>query len=321
MLEYLLIIIVLPHDTYGRDWGLLIDQKLPAVLGSNIAGVIEHVGAGVNFQLGERVFGMSNLDSSSSDQAGLQEYAILEANAVGKIPEGFSDEQVVTLPINLVTSWIALFTDSGLDIPSPFALNTGSNYDSVSIAILGGGTNVGQFAVQLARNAGIGKIIVIAGPSNQDRLMAMGATSVIDRHESREAIARQIQNLTGSNGGTLLYNCATLDVDLANLILSPDRPSKLRSLMPIEEADAEKLKSQRPLCDASFLADVTNEKLQPYAEKFWQELTRWLTDGKILPTDYQTIEGLEKVKEINEALDGYGDFVRAGPQTIVRISK
>ncbi len=63
-----------------------------------------NTGPAVAYTIGERVFGISSLDPLSSDQAGLQEYAVLNANAIGKIPNGFSDEQVVTLPINLVTS-------------------------------------------------------------------------------------------------------------------------------------------------------------------------------------------------------------------------
>ena len=281
--------------------------------------MIESLGAKVAWDVGERVFGISDLDFYSSDQAGLQVYAVLNANAIAKTPQGFSDEEVVTLPINLVTSWAVLFTEKGLSIPSPLAQQKIFDHASTSIVIIGGGTNVGQLAVQLARIAGIGRIIVIAGLSNIALLKSMGATHVIDRHSSPADIGHQIEAIAGSDGVTQVYNCATLQVEVAIAALSPSKPSRLRLLLPVEEEDAEQLRSQRPLCDFRFMDDTSNESLVPHAEQFWAEVPRWLMDEKILPTKFQTIEGLEKVEEINEALDAYRDLARKSAQTVVKI--
>ena len=319
MFESRLIVAVLPHDTYGRDWGTLIDKKMPAVLGSSVAGVIESVSADVTWDVGERVFGISDLDLYSSDQAGLQAYAVLNANAIAKTPQGFSDEEVVTLPINLVTSWAVLFTEKELSIPSPLAQQKTFDHASTSIVIIGGGTNVGQLAVQLARIAGIGRIIVIAGPSNIALLKSMGATHVIDRHSSPADIGRQIEAITVSDGVAQVYNCATLQVEVAVAALSSSEPSRLRLLLPLEDGEAEQLSSQRPLCDFRFMDDVSNESLGSHAEQFWAEVPRWLMDEKILPTKFRVIEGLEKVGEINEALDAYRDLARTSAQTVVKI--
>ncbi len=310
---------VLPHDTYGRDWGLLLERRLPAVLGSNVAGVVEKLGPGVTWKVGDRVFGISSADPLSSDQAGLQEYGVLNANAIGRVPEEFSDEQVVTLPINIVTSWTALFAGAGFDMPPPFVQQKTFDYARASVVIIGGGTNVGQFAVQLARIAGVGNIVVIAGAPNNVKLKSMGATHLIDRHGSPTEIAQQIQSIMGPDGVTQVYNCATLQVELAIALMSTSKPSRLRSLLPIEEEEADKLKSQRPLCDASFIDDLTNESMAPHAEQFWAEVPQWLKDGKVLPTEYGVIKGLEKVEEINEALDSYREFTRAGPQMVVKV--
>lgn len=297
----------------------MIDRKVPAVLGSNVAGVIDQVGAGVSFKVGESVFGICYPDPNSSDQAGLQEYSILNANAIGKLPEGFSSEQAVTLPINIVTSWTALFTETGFNIPPPFVQPNDFDYIGSSIVILGGGTNVGQLALQLAKIAGIGNIIVVAGVSNTSRLKSMGATHVIDRHGSPTDIAKQIHAITGPDGATQVYSCAQLPVDLMTSLLPVGKPSSLRALLPIEAEEQQVLRSQHPLCDASYIDDLTNDSMEPYVEQFWTQVPRWLEEGKILPTDFKVVNGLEKVKQINEALDAYRDFARAGPQTVVRI--
>ncbi len=173
--------------------------------------------------------------------------------------------------------------------------------------------------MQLARIAGLGKIIVVAGPSNSDQLKLMGATHVIDRHGSATDIAQQIKEIVGSEDVTQVYSCAQLQLDLVVAILSASKSSRLRCLLPVEAEEAEKLKEQRPLCDAQFMDDITNESLKPYTDRFWREVPQRLTHGKILPTKYRVIQGLERVQETNEALDTYRDLARAGPQTVVKV--
>lgn len=291
------------------------------MLGSNVAGVVEEVGTGVSLQVGDEIFGISSLEPTSSDQAGLQEYAVLNGNAVSKIPEGFTDEQVVTLPVNMVTSWTTLFRDVGFGMPPPFAQDEEFDYAAASVVIIGGGTNVGQLAVQLARNAGIGTIVAIAGPGNFEKLKSLGATHVLDRHDSAAELGEKMRKAaaSGSDGFTRVYNCVPLDVDVVTAALSTTQPSRLRLLLPFEGDQEERILARRPLCDASFVADLNNDFMRPYAEQFWEEVPRWLREKKILPTEYRVIHGLDKVKEINEALDGYQGYTRTGPQVVVRM--
>ena len=311
---------VLPHDCYARDWGLFIGKKLPAVLGCNVAGMVHKVGSGVaSFNVGDRVFGISAFEAPISDQAGLQEYAILNANAIAKTSDAFSDEQVVTLPVNLVTAWVALFTEHGFAIPSPFSKEANEfDYASTSLVIVGGGTNVAKFAVQLARIAGIGKIVTIAGPANKEQLTSMGATHVIDRHGSPADIAVQVQKITGMDGALSVFDCANMQFEVATTVLHPSKPSRLRTLLPIQGEEVEKLMSQRPHSDAAFIL-WKDDNLAPDEEVFWTAVPKWLEEKKVLPTEYRVVAGLDKVDEINQALDGYRNGARAGPQTIVKI--
>jgi NADPH:quinone reductase-like Zn-dependent oxidoreductase len=286
-----------------------------------VAGAVNKVGPGVtSLKVGDRVFGISSLEVPHSDQAGLQEYAILNANAIGKTPETYSDEQVVTLPVNLVTSWLALFTEHGFDIPPPFSKQANEfDYAGTTIVIVGAGTNVAKLAVQLAHIAGIGKIVAIAGSSNRDQLTSFGATHFIDRHDSPADIVAQVQKITGMDGATYVYDCANREFGLASAILHPGKPSRLRTLLPMAAEEAEKFKSQRPQSDAAFI-HCNNESMAPYIEEFWTSVPKWLEEKKVLPTDHQVVDGLEKVKDINEALDAYRDGARARPQTVVRVS-
>ncbi|KPI34690.1 Zinc-type alcohol dehydrogenase-like protein [Cyphellophora attinorum] len=310
---------ILPHDTYGRDWGLLVEDRLPAVLGNNVAGVIDEVGPGVGFKVGERIFGISGNVAASSDQAGLQEYAILNADAIAHIPEGFSDAAVASLPINLVTSAAVLFTKTGFDMPAPYLPRKDFDCATASVVIVGGGTNVGQLAVQLASLAGVGKIIVIAGTSNSAKLQAMGATHFIDRHSSSAEMVKQIHAITGPENATQVYSCAPLDVDLVIGLLPKDKPSTLKTLLPFEGDEEEQLGASLPLCKFAFVHDLTNASLAPNAAQFWAKVPEYLRTEKLLPADFQVVHGLDDVSGINNALDQYRDFSRAGAQTVVLI--
>ena len=70
-----------------------------------------------------------------------------------------------------------------------------------------------------------------------------------------------------------------LHVDLVIVALAANRPLRLRSLLPIEREDLDKLRSQRPRRNASFIDDLTNKSITPHVEKFWVELPQWMRDG------------------------------------------
>ncbi|CAO2653812.1 Nn.00g032230.m01.CDS01 [Neocucurbitaria sp. VM-36] len=327
---------LLPHDTLARDTGLLISKYLPAILGNNVAGVVESVGKGVNSStIDDRVLGMScpsQHGDDPSDQSGLQEYAVLNADAIGKIPDSFSDEQAVTLPLNLVTAWTALFTTSGLNLPSPFSSSTSSlldsptssNSSSSSIVIIGGGTNAGHFAIQLAHLAGIRTILVVASlahATSKGHLLTMGASHVIDRHAPLAHISQQISAILGPSGATHILDCANtkLDTGLATL-LSSSQVARLHCLRHVTAEEFERLKVQRPLCDAGFLGSVSNARLGVEREEFWARVPVWLEEVKVLPAEYRVIGGLETVEEINRALDGCRGLGRREAQSAVRVS-
>ncbi|KAH8812111.1 putative alcohol dehydrogenase [Xylogone sp. PMI_703] len=296
---------LLPHDTYGRDWGLFIGEKLPYILGSNLAGVVQEVGPNVtSLVVGDRVFGEENLSSPVPDQAGLQEYAILETSSLSKTPDGFTDDEVATIPINLVTSFMALFTNFGFNFPAPWTKEAVNfDYGSEKIVIIAAGSNAGKFAVQLAKMVNIGTIIAIAGLANENELRSFGATHVIDRHS--ESIVSQVHSITGADGVTHIYDCYNWTFELASSLLSSTQPSQLRTLHSLNEAKIADIKTQSPLCEPKYIV-CSSENLHPHTEQFWLRLPTWIVDKKIHPTKFRAINGLN-VDDINAALDSYRD--------------
>ena len=51
--------------------------------------------------------------------------------------------------------------------------------------------------------------------------------------------------------------------------------------------------------------EASSPGLAPYEKQFWQYVATWLKDGPIRPGKFRIVEGLERVGEINAALDDY----------------
>ena len=317
---------VLPHDTYARDWGLFIASHLPAILGANIAGTVAALGPDIcpsSLNIGDSVFGLSNLSALSPDQGGLQEYAILSASAVAKTPPGFSHEDVATLPVNLVTAWEALFSpEHGLGFPAPVSKEAATPSDT--LLILGASASNGRFAIQLAALAGVRTIIAVAGPESKNDLLALGATHVLDRHLPAHELAQQLRSLVGSEEGgvTKVYHAHGMTFDLDVALLPADKESRLISVHPLEGESAERLAVERPLCEASMI-EASNAGLAPSTREFWNAVPRWLGEGKVRPGKFRVVQGLDRRGEIEGALDGYregaADGGNGGVQVVVRM--
>lgn len=148
------------------DWkireGVLGQDPLPQVMGSDFSGVIEMCGSGVTeFHAGELVFGTVADESGSYG-----EYALTTPSQITVKPEELDHVHAAALPIASMTAWQALF-DKG-------ALEAG---EKVLIHAAAGG--VGGFAVQFAKRKGA-YVIGTASGENRDFVKQLGADEVID---------------------------------------------------------------------------------------------------------------------------------------------
>lgn len=207
--------------TADADTAARFGLSLPAGFGTDYAGVVDQVGAGVTgFAPGDRVFGGA-LSRAVADFVVIDPAAGIAANEVHHTPEGVDDRTAATLAIAGRTASAALAViDPGPD-------------DTVLIGGAAGG--VGVFAVQLARIAGarvlgtgsatsadflrdLGAEPVAYGAGLADRVRALapgGVTAVLDLHGTDTAhtarelgvldgrictIAAQIDGVSAANG-------------------------------------------------------------------------------------------------------------------------
>jgi NADPH2:quinone reductase len=295
---------VLPHDAYGRDRGLFISGRLPWVLGSSLAGIVHQLGPepSPSFTVGDRIFGMSNLATPMPDQSGLQEYAILQTDSVTLTPKSITDDEAATLPINIATTAITLFTSFGFDFPAPWE-DRPFEKASEPIVLLGAGTNVARLFTRLATQVlGIKTIIAVASLSNEAELLEAGASYIIDRHLPEATLIAQVHAAAGgASNVTRIFDCASWEHHLATALLAPDKPTRLATLHRVNEA---KIHEDKPLCRTT-LVQNTNANLGAYARPFWQTLPRWIEAGIVRPTAFWTLDGLENVDAIDKQLDDY----------------
>ncbi|KAL8790497.1 MAG: hypothetical protein Q9195_006328 [Heterodermia aff. obscurata] len=302
--------IVLPHDTYGRDTGLFIGDKLPGILGTNLGGVVQEVGSPDSpYRAGDRVFGEASVSYPTSDMAGLQEYALLDVqHGLAKVPDSFTVDELVSLPVNAVTSFLALFHPTGLGFAAPFPTTTTTDQEHdasrQNIVIIGAGSQVGKLAIQFAKLAGIGTIIAVAAGSRTTELRNIGATHVLDRHTPVADLVAQVHDVVGGEENvTRIFDCANWTHELATALAAPKGASKLRTLHPVDTDGGVNNKELRPSLDAAYVVGTT-EALEPLSKDFWRFLPEWVTEGHLTIPPFRVIEGLDAEK-VNAALDGY----------------
>jgi NADPH:quinone reductase-like Zn-dependent oxidoreductase len=136
----------------------LMPKQLPAVLGSDISGVVES-SRSERFHAGEEVFGLAS-------SGGYAEFALAPERTLAPKPAGISHEQAAALPVAGMTAWQALFDIGGLTAGE-------------SVLIAGAAGGVGHLAVQFARVAGV-RAIGTASARNRDFVLGLGAARFID---------------------------------------------------------------------------------------------------------------------------------------------
>lgn len=298
-----------PYEHRVRDWGLYVEGRLPVVIGNDIAGVVQKLGPGTdsfNLKPGDHVFGQTNYLKGSSDQAGLQEYCLLDAYTVAQVPANLSDDNGASLVCNIVAPFWAIFGADGLALPFPLAEDAATqsfDYTKQSIVIIGAGSNCGKYAVQICALAGFGTIIALADlRKNGAELRQYGATHVIDRHaENQQGETRAIV------GDELIYAFDAVNVDhtLGISMLSNTKKGTLACIVPGKAEQAEKIGKKEKGFEEKFVQGQSHNQPELGA-RFWRALPGWMAEGRVKATRWDVVKGLDAAK-VNEVLDTYRD--------------
>ena len=162
-------------------------QKLPAILGIDLAGAVEGVGPGVTrFRPGDEVFGMTG--GVGGHQGSLAQYAAVDADLLALKPANLTMREASVLPLVFITAWEGLVDRMGVRAGQ-------------SVLVLGGAGGVGQMAIQIARARGAA-VFATGSPGSQETIERLGAR-FIDRPEP---VAAFVARLTGGHGFDCVYD-------------------------------------------------------------------------------------------------------------------
>jgi NADPH:quinone reductase-like Zn-dependent oxidoreductase len=193
-------------DIWIRQGNPAYPMPMPHVSGSDIAGLVESVGAQVEgISAGQRVLvspgvscwyceaclaGRDNFCRSYSligamMHGGYAEYVKVPSRNVLPMPENLTFEQAAAFPLVSVTASHMLFALAGLQ-------------HGETVLIMGAGSGVGSMAVQMAKLAGARVITTVGADDKIPKAVTLGADAVINH--AKEKIADRVRLLTEGRG-------------------------------------------------------------------------------------------------------------------------
>jgi NADPH:quinone reductase-like Zn-dependent oxidoreductase len=204
-----------PWDAWIRAGKSVLPQPLPLTLGSDLSGTVETIGPGVTaLKPGDAVFGVTNRRFFGA----YAQYAVASVGMIAEKPDCLSDVEAASVPVVAVTAHQALFEQA--------KLRAGQ-----SVLIQGASGNVGAYAVQMARQAGL-RVSPTAEARDLETVHNLGAQQVIDYRRFRfEDAVNAIDAVIDFVGGeTQMRSFAVLSPGgiLVSAVSTPDQEAATR---------------------------------------------------------------------------------------------
>jgi NADPH2:quinone reductase len=171
-------------------------QPLPAVLGIDMAGVVEETGSGVTtFHSGDEVYGM--VGGVGGLQGTLAEYVVANAEPLALKPKSLSMREAAAVPLVTITAWEGVVDRAKVQAGQKVLIHAGAG-------------GVGQIAVQLAKSYGA-EVFATVSPDKQHIVEKLGAIPIDYRTLTPEQYVAQH---TAGEGFDVVYDTvggATID--------------------------------------------------------------------------------------------------------------
>ena len=257
---------VAPWDALIRSNTSVTAPQLPLILGSDLSGVVDSIGPGVTeFQPGDEVYGVTNERFIGA----YAEFALAKAGMIARKPAKLNFMEAASAPVVAVTAWQMLFEYARLKAGQ-------------TALIHGAAGNVGAYAVQLARNAGV-KVIATASAKDAEYLRSLGADTIIDYRQAKfEVGLAPVDAVIDMVGGEVRKRSMH--------VLAPTG-----ILVTVVSPNPEDLIGRYGSKVVFFLADVTTNRLNA--------LTTLFDSGKLQP-QVGTVLPLDQAREAHEMLAG-----------------
>jgi len=174
-----------PVDTKIRANGGALAPSLPAILGMDVAGVVEAVGAGVTgFAVGDAVYGCAG--GLLALPGAYAEKIVVDARLMAKAPSRIPLRDAAALPLVAITAYEGLFDRARLQAGQ-------------RVLVHGGAGGVGHVAIQLAKARGAFVATTVSTDDKAELVRSLGADEVIRYRE--EAIPKDAYDVVFDTTG------------------------------------------------------------------------------------------------------------------------
>ena len=175
-------------------------HPLPAVLGLDLAGVVESTGPGVDaFRVGDEVYGLTG--GVGGLQGSHAEYVAVDADLLAHKPVNLSMREAAALPLVAITAWEGL-------------VDRAKTARGNRVLVHGGAGGVGHVAVQIAKALGA-EVYATARAEQADIIRGYGATPI---DYTTTSVEQYVAAYTEGEGFDVVYDTvggATLDASFA----------------------------------------------------------------------------------------------------------
>lgn len=166
----------------------------PLMLGLDVAGVIQEASPNSTYSVGDRVIAFPKNGSYA-------EYVVANEQLVFKIPDSLPFDQAAAMPTVSILSYILLH-EIGLV----------KNSDTIVVHSAGGG--VGSMLIQLAKVAGVHKIIGTVGNLNKESYVKKLGADVVCTYET---FTEEVLKETNNEGATVIFDSVAGEVTSKSL--------------------------------------------------------------------------------------------------------
>ena len=255
-----------PWDALIREGKSVVSQAFPITLGSDLSGVVEAVGADVaNLKIDDEIFGVTNEFFTGA----YAEYALASAKMIARKPRKLNFLEAASTPVVSVTAWQMLFD---------YAHVTAGQ----TVLIHGAAGNVGAYAVQLAKQAGL-QVVATAAGRDREYVQSLGAERVIDYKTARfEDGLHSVDAVLDMVGG-----------EIRERSFAVLKPSGI--LVSVASPIPREMAAGRGARAIFFLVEVTTERLNTIRELF--------DSGKLI-ADVGTVLPLNEARAAHEMVAG-----------------
>ncbi len=177
-----------PVDYKIRRNGAWAGVEPPAVIGYDVAGVVEEVGLGVkNFKMGDEVFYTPVIFDGEGSYA---EYHVVDESIVAPKPRNLSFTEAASIPLAGCTAWDGV-------------VRLAKTQPGETILIHAAAGGVGSLAVQIAKAAGA-RVLATCSKKNIALVKSLGADVVIDYRA--EDFVKAVLRETEDQGVDIVYD-------------------------------------------------------------------------------------------------------------------